>query len=218
MNSGSEKDFKFQVSSFKLTVAQRELETLNLKPETCADPRRGFTLVEMLVVIAIISVLGALVLGALASARRRANEMATSATIKLLEGCLERYMMDFQDYPPSDGDETGIRGTENLYRCLRTEKKEGPYLQDNADIRTCDSNGNGETEIADAFGRPIHYLHHRDYGSRNPNKHTYRLISAGADGVYEGGDRHSDDIVNWKKDSPEAEDRSAAKHSKAFRP
>jgi prepilin-type N-terminal cleavage/methylation domain-containing protein len=182
------------------------------------SPRRGFTLVEMLVVIAIISVLAGLVLAALGAARRTANEKATQATLKLLEGMLERYAMDFQDYPPSDGDETGIRGAENLYRCLRTEKKEGPYLVDTADVRTCDSNRNGELEIADAFGRPLHYLHHRDYGSRNPNKHTYRLISAGANGVYEGGERHSDDIVNWDKNSPEAEDHSATKRSRALRP
>ena len=180
--------------------------------------RRGFTLVEMLVVIAIISVLGALVLAALGSARRRANELATSATLKLLQGALDRYSMDFQDYPPSDGDETGIRGSENLYRCLRTETKEGPYLVDTADVRSCDSNSNGELEIADAWGHALSYLHHRDYGSTNPNKHTYRLISPGANGVFEAGERHSDDIVNWDKNSPEAEDRSAAKRAKALRP
>ncbi|MGD0091153.1 MAG: prepilin-type N-terminal cleavage/methylation domain-containing protein [Planctomycetota bacterium] len=171
--------------------------------------RHGFTLVEMLVVIAIISVLSALVLAALGTARRTANENATKAIIKLLEGALERYSTDFNDYPPSDGDETGIRGSENLWRCLRTEKKEGPYLRD-GDIKTCDSNRNGEPEIADAWGRPIRYLHHHDYGSKNPRKHDFRLISAGPNGIYEEGHKTSDDIVNWDKNGPEAKDFGAA--------
>jgi prepilin-type N-terminal cleavage/methylation domain-containing protein len=200
------------------TTGNSSLRIPSAFPRVLRGEKSGFTLVEMLVVIAIISVLGALVLGALGAARRRANELATSATIKLLQGALERYNMDFQDYPPSDGDETGIRGSENLYRCLRTEKKEGPYLVDNADVRICDSNSNGELEIADAWGRTLRYLHHRDYGSKNPNKHTYRLISSGPNGVYEGGERHSDDVVNWDKNSPEAEDRSATKRAKALQP
>jgi type II secretion system protein G len=62
---------------------------------------RGFTLVKMLVVISIISILIGLLLGALSAARTRAKVAQTEATIKLLKGALERYEMDFQDYPPS---------------------------------------------------------------------------------------------------------------------
>jgi prepilin-type N-terminal cleavage/methylation domain-containing protein len=173
--------------------------------------RRGFTLVEMLVVIAIISVLAGLVLGALGAARRQANINATKLIIKALEGALERYATDWQDYPPSDGEETGIRGAENLWRCLRTEKKEGPYVSD-ADFKVCDSNRNGEFEFADAWGHPIHYLHHRDYASKNPRKQTFRLISPGPNGIYEEGHKSSDDIGNWDKDGPEAKDFGAAVH------
>jgi len=166
-------------------------------------PSRGFTLVEMLVVISIISILAGLVLGALGVARTRSKMAQTEATIKLLEGALERYEMDFQDYPPSDGDATGIKGSERLWTCLRTEKKEGPYIQ-SADARTCDVNGNGDLEIADAWNRPIRYLHHRDYPNRgNPRKGTYRLLSAGPNGIYEEGAKNSDDIVNWDINKPD---------------
>lgn len=158
---------------------------------------------EMLVVISIISILAGLVLAGLSTARRRAKEMQTEALLTAaLRGALDRYEADYQDYPPSEGDITGIRGSELLWRCLRSEKKEGPYL-DAADVRTCDSNMNGDPEIADAWNRPIRYLHHRDYGSRKPNKLNFRLISAGANGVYEEGAKNSDDIVNWDKAKPD---------------
>jgi prepilin-type N-terminal cleavage/methylation domain-containing protein len=163
---------------------------------------RGFTLVEMLVVIAIISILMAMILGAIAVARRASREKATDATLILLDSALKRYEMDFQDFPPSDGDTEGIHGSENLYRCLRTEKKEGPYITP-ADVQTTDSDKNGTPEIRDAFGGPIRYVHHRDYANQAPNKRTYRLMSDGPNAQFEHGARGTDDIVNWNKDKPE---------------
>jgi len=175
---------------------------MKLTPHDALRPARGFTLIEMLVVISIITILAGLVLGALGTARRISKEHATEATLILLKGALERYEEDFQDYPPSEGDLTGIRGSEGLWRCLRTDKKNGPYIEP-ADVRTCDSNGNGELEVADSWNRPIRYLHHRDYQSRNPMKHSYRLLSAGSNGNFEDGIKTSDDIVNWDKSKPE---------------
>ena len=164
--------------------------------------RRGFTLIEMLIVISIITILGGLVLTAIGAASRTSKENATRATIKQLEAALMRYESDFQDYPPSDGDSQGMKGSENLWKYLRTEKKEGPYIT-SKEIRTCDADHNGELEIADAFNHPILYVHHRDYSNKPPNKRTFRLISSGANGKMEDGRRDSDDIVNWDKDRPE---------------
>jgi general secretion pathway protein G len=157
---------------------------------------RGFTLTEMLVVISIISVLAALVLGALAAARRTAREKAVQATILVLESALERYANDFQDYPPSDGDPE--RGGRLLHQCLMTEKKDGPYLR-GGDVKTCDPERCGEVSFSDEWSHSIRYLHHRDYQNQEPNKHTFRLMSAGPDGVFEDGAAASDDIVNWDK-------------------
>lgn len=163
---------------------------------------RGFTLVEMLVVIAIISILAGLALTALITARRTSKENAIRAQLKVIESALERYEQDFNDYPPSDGDVDGIVGSENLWRGLSTELKEGPYFKA-GDIKTIDSNQNGELELADEFGKPIRYWHRRDYQNRPPNKRSFRLLSTGADGVNENGIQGSDDLVNWDKAKPD---------------
>jgi len=163
---------------------------------------RGFTLIEMLIVISIITILGGMVLAAISIARRTSRENATAAIIKQLEAALTRYESDFNDYPPSDGDAMGMRGSENLWKYLRTEKKEGPYIT-SKDVQTCDSDHNGQLEIADAFNHPILYIHHRDYANKAPNKRTFRLISGGANGKFELEERDNDDIVNWNKMRPE---------------
>ena len=166
-------------------------------------PRRlqGYTLIEMLVVIAIITTLAGLVLGAIGAVRRSSAEKSVQATLMILAAALERYENDFNDYPSSDGDLDGIKGAENLYQCLMTDQKEGPYIKA-TDVKTCDTNANGVPEIADFWGRPIRYLHHRDYQNQPPNRRTFRLMSAGPNGVPENGVVDSDDIVNWDKAKP----------------
>jgi len=164
---------------------------------------RGFTLIEMLVVVVIISILSSLVLAAVSSARTRAKAMQTQGTITGLEAALDRYESDFQDYPPSDGDQTGLVGAENLYECLTTTMKTGPYITRTSDFPTCDPGNRDKPKFCDAWNRPIRYVHHHDYGNKVPNKSTFRLLSDGPNGNAEQGDASSDDIVNWNKLRPE---------------
>ncbi len=173
----------------------------NKPPLFRARRKPGFTLIEMLVVITIISILSGLVLAALSAARRQAKEKATALLLTQIGGALDRYEQDYQDYPPSDGDLEGIVGAENLLKCLTSEKKNGPYLR-YEDIHVCQTE-HGVDAIGDEWRHPIRYLHHRDYGNHAPRKGTYRLISAGADGIYQNGERGSDDIVNWDKEKPQ---------------
>jgi type II secretion system protein G len=164
---------------------------------------RGFTLIEMLVVVVIISILSALILAGVSTARTRSKGLQTQAVITGLEAALERYEGDYQDYPPSDADQTGLTGCENLYECLMSTQKSGPYITKSSDFPSADIGGKGRPKFVDAWNRPIRYLHHHDYGNKVPNKQTFRLLSDGPNGEPENGDASSDDIVNWNKLKPE---------------
>jgi prepilin-type N-terminal cleavage/methylation domain-containing protein len=62
---------------------------------------RGFTLVELMVVISIIGLLVTLLVPVVSSARLIASKTATTKTIKDLSMGLENYKGDFGEYPPS---------------------------------------------------------------------------------------------------------------------
>lgn len=71
--------------------------------------RRGFTLIEILVVVAIVGLLGSLLLVAQSGVRERAAISRARAELGLLAEALERYRATHGDYPwmPAAGSSTG---------------------------------------------------------------------------------------------------------------
>lgn len=65
-----------------------------------APKGKGFTLIELMIVIAIIGVLAAIAIPNFNSARKKARQKACIANIKMLENALEMYDMDT---PPGSG-------------------------------------------------------------------------------------------------------------------
>lgn len=71
--------------------------------------RSGFTLVEMLTVIAIIGILVSLMAGAVVVVRARVQKAAISAELKQLEMALEAYKTMYGEYPPDGTDTTAVK-------------------------------------------------------------------------------------------------------------
>src|ERR1700759_4356656 len=69
----------------------------------------GFTMIEMLIVIAIIVVLMALLIPVVGSVQQRAKVRAARALIDGIQNALQRYNVDFDEYPPSNT--AGLSGT-----------------------------------------------------------------------------------------------------------
>ena len=63
--------------------------------------RAGFTLVEVLTVIAIIAILAALILGLASSAQKKAARSKAEAEISQLESFVTDYQMKYGQVPPS---------------------------------------------------------------------------------------------------------------------
>lgn len=154
----------------------------------------GYTLVEMLVVIFIISVLAGLITTGVQHARKSADINATKIEIQALAGACESHKTARGDYPPSSlrHPTLGLRvnlindGNESLLAHLTTRKAGGPFFDDPPDDRLSNLDldvltakdtktirdkldwtrgNNALLEYVDMWGNPFVYLHHRDYRS-----------------------------------------------------
>ena len=67
-------------------------------------PMRGFTVVEMLVIVLILAALAALIIPNALKARMSANDVMAQATLKTIAGGMENFLVIEGDYP-SDTDE-----------------------------------------------------------------------------------------------------------------
>ena len=148
---------------------------------------RGYTLMELLVVMVIISMLSGMLVTAVMVARRKGGEAKTTALVTRLSLAIAEYENSFGDYPPGSG---GVASAEGLYKCLSSPKL--LYPQEFSKGELADTDGNKRLEIVDHWEQALSYHHHRSY-SGPPRESTFRLVSKGRDGVE--GTR--DDINNY---------------------
>lgn len=150
---------------------------------------QGFTLVEIMIVLAILVLLLAMVGPRLLSTQEKADLKITLAQIKNMESALEFYKVDTRSYPST---EEGLKAlVEKPADEARATNWDGPYLK--------------ETSLpADPWGNQYRYEYPPTQGK---NQDLPNIWSAGPDGK----DATDDDIVNWKKG--EGDDNNAASGS-----
>lgn len=135
--------------------------------------QRGVTLVEMLVVVFIIGLIGAIAIQNLAPEQQKAIQRKALADIRIIETALEGYHLDLLDYPStSDGLAALQSAPDSALR--QGQYREGGYLRNLPD---------------DPWGRPYQY---RYPGERS----VFDVFSLGADGE-PGGSGNNADIGNW---------------------
>jgi general secretion pathway protein G len=135
---------------------------------------RGFTLIELMVVLFILALLAALVGPKFIGQIGKAKPKAAAVQIQMLANALDLFYLDIGRYPTSEeGLEILVKRPGNLPQWA------GPYLDKGVP--------------KDPWGR--------DYVYRFPGSHenTYDLYSLGADGS-EGGEGENQDITNWKSE------------------
>jgi general secretion pathway protein G len=132
---------------------------------------RGFTLMELLVVIIIIGILAALVGPKFFGRVDEAKQKAAKAQIELLGTALDALRLDTGRYPTS---EEGLKALREKPAGL--DNWRGPYLPKEIPL--------------DPWGSAYVYKSPGDHGE-------FDILSFGKDKA-EGGDGDNQDIVNWK--------------------
>jgi general secretion pathway protein G len=154
--------------------------------------RGGFTLVEMLAVIAIIVILAALVVQGLKFAKEKERLNKAKVQIALLAKAIEEYKLDNGAYPPSSS-ATGENSTADLRKVLYLDGKNDSsvkiYLSD-LDVTSTQgwvSEDSETAEILDPWGNE--YFYRTGTGSINPD---FDLWSSGKDSQTNADDPKAD--------------------------
>lgn len=137
--------------------------------------RSGFTLMEMLLVMAILALLMALVGPRILGSQRKSDIGAAKTQIGMFKAALETYALDIKTFPSTE-DGLSALVEEPSQKSGGESRWDGPYIE-------------AEAIPADPWGHPYQYAYPPAHGKRDfPD-----IWSLGPD----GDDGTEDDIVNW---------------------
>lgn len=160
------------MAAIRSLIQEHHMNNLIARRLRGARARAGLTLLEVLLVLAILTVLAAMVVPSFLGRQKQANIDATRLSLQGLEHALRLYAIDhLEEYP------TTAQGLQVLQTPSGNDRRwKGPYL---------------EKRPMDAWGRAFHY---QFPGQRK--RGSFDLYSTGPDGVPET----DDDITNWSDD------------------
>jgi len=90
--------------NYKLSAKNYELRTKNF-PGFC---RRGFSLIEILIAVAILGIIAAIIMPEVQGHIQQAKEAATKDNLRILRETIERYAAEHNDVPPGYGNDDPI--------------------------------------------------------------------------------------------------------------
>jgi general secretion pathway protein G len=152
------------------------MKSLKYRPDRADKGEKGFTLIEILIVITILGILASLVAVRLMDRPGEARVMKTQLDIKTLENALKLYKLDNAFYPSTDQG-LGALVEEPTIGRVPEKWRQGGYLEKGVLPK-------------DPWGYDYLYL------SPGVHNEDFDLWSYGADGE-EGGEGEDADITNW---------------------
>jgi general secretion pathway protein G len=175
---------------------------------------RGFTLMEMLVVLGILAMLLALVVPRILGTQKKADISAAQSQIKLLRSCLQHYMLDMKEFPTTD---QGLKALIEKPADLSDDKSkrwDGPYIE-------------GEDLPKDPWGHEYQYEYPSTHSSGDSAQSSGDTTKASSDypDIWsfgpDGEDGTDDDIVSWKlasdKDKGTSDDKGSSQSPRSDR-
>lgn len=176
--------------------------------------KAGFTMLELLVVVAIIGILVAILLPVLGVARRRSRQQAATSALQAISMALEKYRDDFRFYPPHDKPmgSMGIPaaqpqgGSEVLayYLCRKHtwgDMHYGPYLENVGEGRLVDPGAGMPKRLMSPLGGFYQYMLLEDDDAATVGERARRrclVVDAGGDGKWGG---NIDMAAGWVSDN-----------------